>query len=110
MYAPLLSGEASPAAALAASEQLLFSLMHSMTNAVFWKDRDSCYLGCNQVFSSFAGFDSSLLMGKSDRDMPWADDVEFSSEWFFDWVRAVIETGEPKFGILERLRRADAED
>ena len=110
MYAPLLSGEASPAAALAASEQLLFSLMHSMTNAVFWKDRDSCYLGCNQVFSSFAGFDSSLLMGKSDHDMPWADDAQFSSEWFIDWDRAVIEKGEPKFGILERLRRADGEE
>jgi PAS domain S-box-containing protein len=110
MYAPLLSGEASPAAALAASEQLLFSLMHSMTNAVFWKDRDSCYLGCNQVFSSFAGFDSSLLMGKSDRDMPWADDAEFSSDWFIDWDQAVIESGEPKFGILERLRRADGEE
>ena len=110
MYAPLLTGEPSPTAALAASEQLLFSLMHSMTNAVFWKDRNSCYLGCNQVFSSFAGFDSSLLIGKSDRDMPWADDTEFSSEWFIDWDQAVIETGEPKFGILERLRRADGEE
>jgi len=110
MYAPLLTGEPSPTAALAASEQLLFSLMHSMTNAVFWKDRNSCYLGCNRVFSSFAGFDSSLLIGKSDRDMPWADDAEFSSEWFIDWDQAVIETGEPKFGILERLRRADGEE
>jgi PAS domain S-box-containing protein len=110
MYSPLVIGEPSPASALAASEQLLFSLMHSMTNAVFWKDRDSRYMGCNQVFSSFAGFDSSLLMGKSDRDMPWADDAEFSSEWFIDWDRAVIEKGEPKFGILERLRRADGEE
>lgn len=110
MYAPLLTGEPSASSALAASEQLLFSLMHSMTNAVFWKDLNSCYLGCNQVFSSFAGFDSSLLIGKSDRDMPWADDSEFSSEWFIDWDRSVIETGEPKFGILERLRRADGEE
>lgn len=110
MYAPLLADEPSPADALAASEQLLFSLMHSMTNAVFWKDRDSCYLGCNQVFSAFAGFDSSILIGKSDRDMPWADDSEYSSEWFMDWDRAVIDTGEPKFGILERLQRADGEE
>jgi PAS domain S-box-containing protein len=107
MYAPLLRGEPSPEEALAASEQLLFSLMHSMTNAVFWKDLNSCYLGCNQVFSEFAGFDSTLLIGKSDRDMPWAEDAEYSSEWFMDWDRAVIESGEPKFGILERLCRAD---
>ncbi len=110
MYAPLLHGEESASAALAASEQMLFSLMHSLTNAVFWKDRDSCYLGCNHVFSSFAGFDSSILLGKSDRDMPWADDPEFNSEWFIDWDRAVLDSGEPKFGILERLRRADGEE
>ena len=72
---------------------MLFSLMHSLTNAVFWKDRDSCYLGCNHVFSSFAGFDSSILLGKSDRDMPWADDPEFNSEWFIDWDRAVLDSG-----------------
>jgi PAS domain S-box-containing protein len=110
MYAPLLLGDPSAGSALAASEQMLFSLMHSLTNAVFWKDLDSCYLGCNQVFSSFAGFESSLLIGKSDRDMPWADDPEFDSEWFIDWDRAVIDSGEPKFGILERLRRADGEE
>jgi PAS domain S-box-containing protein len=109
IYAALVHGELSGDAALAASEQMLQILMGSLTNAVFWKDLDSCYLGCNQVFSSFAGFDPALLMGKSDRDMPWADDDEFSCDWFIDWDRAVIESGEPRFGILERLRRADGE-
>ncbi len=107
MYAALLQGELSGKAALAASEQMLKILMDSMTNAVFWKDLDSQYLGCNHAFSEFAGFEPALLLGKSDRDMPWADDEEFSSDWFIDWDRAVIESGEPQFGILERLRRAD---
>ncbi|HUS42725.1 MAG TPA: PAS domain-containing protein [Ilumatobacteraceae bacterium] len=109
MYAALLSGKLSGDAALAASQQMLQILMDSLTNAVFWKDLDSCYLGCNRVFSSFAGFDQALLLGKSDRDMPWADDDEYSCDWFIDWDRAVIESGEPRFGILERLRRADGE-
>lgn len=107
MYAALLQGELSGEEALAASEQMLKILMDSMTNAVFWKDLDSRFVGCNQAFSDFAGFEPALLLGKSDRDMPWADDGEFSSEWFIDWDRAVMESGEPKFGILERLRRAD---
>jgi PAS domain S-box-containing protein len=107
MYAALLQGELSGGAALAASEQMLKILMDSMTNAVFWKDLDSRYLGCNRAFSEFAGFEPALLLGKSDRDMPWADDEEFSSDWFIDWDRAVVESGEPHFGILERLRRAD---
>lgn len=107
MYAALLQGELSGEAALAASEQMLIILMDSMTDAVFWKDLDSQYLGCNRAFSEFAGFEPALLLGKSDRDMPWADDDEFSSEWFIDWDRAVMDSGEPQFGILERLRRAD---
>ena len=109
MYAALINGRLSGDAALAASEQMLQILMGSLTNAVFWKDRDSCYLGCNNVFSSFAGFEPALLLGKSDRDMPWADDGEYSCDWFIDWDRAVIESGEPRFGIVERLRRADGD-
>lgn len=107
MYAALLQGELSGDEALAASEQMLKILMDSMSNAVFWKDLDSRFVGCNQAFSDFAGFEPALLLGKSDRDMPWADDGEFSSDWFIDWDKAVMESGEPKFGILERLRRAD---
>jgi len=107
MYAALLQGELSGDEALAASEQMLKILMDSMSNAVFWKDLDSRFVGCNQAFSDFAGFEPALLLGKSDRDMPWADDGEFSSDWFIDWDQAVMESGEPRFGILERLRRAD---
>ena len=109
MYAALLQGEYGGDAALLASQQMLQILMDSMTNAVFWKDRDSCYLGCNHVFSAFAGFDSSILLGKSDRDMPWADDPEFPADWFFDWDQVVVESGQPRFGIIERLRSAAGE-
>lgn len=109
MYAALLQGGLSGTDALAASQQMLQILMDSMTNAVFWKDIDSCYLGCNNVFAEFAGFEPGLLIGKSDRDMPWADDAEYDSDWFIDWDLAVIESGEPRFGILERLQRADGD-
>ena len=110
MYAALLQGELSGTDALAASQQMLQILMDSMANAVFWKDVNSCYLGCNKVFASFAGVEPGLLVGMSDRDMPWANDVEYSADWFIDWDRAVIESGEPKFGILEQLQRADGEN
>ena len=110
MYAALLRGELSGTDALAASQQMLQILMDSMANAVFWKDVDSCYLGCNKVFSRFAGVDPDVLVGKSDREMPWADSEEFDSDWFIDWDRSVIESGEPRFGILEQLRGSDGED
>ena len=80
--------------------------MDSSANAVFWKDRQSRYLGCNHVFAAFAGTEPDDLIGKSDRDMPWADDAEFGADWFMDWDAHVAETGEPVVGIVERLRRA----
>jgi PAS domain S-box-containing protein len=110
MYAALLHGELSGDDALAASQQMLQILMDSTANAVFWKDVDSRYLGCNKVFASFAGVEPAMLTGKNDRDMPWADHEEFNSDWFIDWDRVVIETGEPRFGILEQLQRSDGEN
>ncbi|MGI9621401.1 MAG: PAS domain-containing protein [Acidimicrobiales bacterium] len=109
MYAALVQGELSGTDALAASQEMLQILMDSMANAVFWKDLDSCYLGCNKVFARFAGVDPELLIGKSDRDMPWADSDDFGSDWFIDWDNEVMSTGEPRFGIIEQLQGADGE-
>ena len=103
-------GELSSEEALFTSEQMLQALMDSMTDAVFWKDLDSRYVGCNKAFSDLAGFEPGLLLGKSDIDMPWADAADYSSEWFADWDRLVLESGEPRFGILERLTGADGSE
>lgn len=109
MYARLLQGEISGTDALEASQQMLQILMDSMANAVFWKDLNSCYMGCNKVFARFAGVEPDVLIGMSDRDMPWADSQAYSADWFIDWDRKVIETGEPHFGIVEQLRSAAGE-
>ncbi len=106
LYAALLQGRMRGDDALEASQKLLQVLMDSSANAVFWKDRQSRYLGCNRVFAAFAGTEPDDLIGKSDRDMPWADDAEFGADWFMDWDAHVAETGEPVVGIVERLRRA----
>ena len=106
LYAALLQGHVRGDDALEASQKLLQVLMDSSANAVFWKDRSSRYLGCNRVFAAFAGTEPDDLIGKSDRDMPWADDAEFGADWFMDWDAHVAETGEPVVGIVERLRRA----
>jgi PAS domain S-box-containing protein len=110
MYARLLQGELSGTDALTASQQMLQILMDSMANAVFWKDLNSRYLGCNRVFARFAGVEPSFLIGMSDRDMPWADSRSFSADWFIEWDRKVMESGEPVFGIVEQLRSAAGED
>ncbi len=109
MYSALVRGELSGTDALSASQQMLQMLMESMATAVFWKDLESSYLGCNRVFARFAGVEPEVLVGMSDRDMPWADHHDFPAAWFTDWDRKVIETGKPHLGIIEQLRSASGE-
>ncbi len=106
-YAALIQGELSGIEALHASQQMLQLLLDSMTDAVFWKDLDLTIVGCNRAFSELAGFDPALIIGKSDVDMPWADAEDFGFQWFVDWDRKVLDSGEPSYGILEQLTRAD---
>ena len=50
------------------SQQMLQLVLDHIPQHVFWKDRDSVYLGCNQNFAGAAGFESPEdLIGKTDR-------------------------------------------
>ena len=59
---------------------------------VFWKDKESRYLGCNQAFSEDTGFnDPSLVIGKTDFDLPWTS----NAKQLHAHDAAVISTGVP---------------
>ncbi|HVN16702.1 MAG TPA: PAS domain S-box protein [Anaerolineales bacterium] len=78
--------------------QLLPLIMNNIPQAVFWKDRDLVYLGCNQAFADDAGFSSpEEVIGKTDFDMPWKDQAEsYRSD-----DHLVMEKGEPKLNYEE---------
>ena len=81
-----------------ASLQLLPLIMNNIPQAVFWKDRDLVYLGCNQAFADDAGFSSpEEIVGKTDFDMPWKDQAEL----YRADDRLVMEKGEPKLNYEE---------
>ncbi|MGI9643604.1 MAG: PAS domain-containing protein, partial [Acidimicrobiia bacterium] len=110
LYACLLQGRVSDDSALIGSQRLLKLVLDTMTNAAFCKDRDSNFIGCNEVFASFCGIDADLLLGRSDRDMPWAEgDRTYDAEWFVSADQEVMESGVPRYGIVEQLRRADGD-
>jgi PAS domain S-box-containing protein len=51
---------------------LLQNVINHLPAAVFWKDRELKYLGCNSAFAAIAGLQSpDEIIGKSDFDMPW---------------------------------------
>jgi PAS domain S-box-containing protein len=77
---------------------LLQLIMNNIPQAVFWKDRNLFYLGCNQAFAEDAGFSSpEEIIGKTDFDMPWRDQVEL---YRADDQR-VLDKGEPKLNYEE---------
>lgn len=50
-------------------ESLLRSLLDSIPDLVFYKDKESVYLGCNKAFEVFAGKTMDQLMGLTDVDL-----------------------------------------
>jgi len=91
--------------ALGRNSTVLAEILDSVPQSVFWKDRESRYLGCNAVFARAAGLDSpEAIVGKTDFDLPWprtnteayrADDAE------------VMRHNRPKHHIVEPLQLAD---
>jgi len=104
LYQSLLGGEIEGSAALQATQQMLSLVMDSIPIAIFWKDLDSRYLGCNKVFSDLAGLEPEEMIGKTDLDMPWHDHEAIH---FRDWDRRVMDSGEPAFEIREIIHRRD---
>lgn len=56
---------------------LFDSIINTSQDCVFWKDKDRRFLGVNQAFLDFYGFESEdVLVGKTDEDMNWHSDPE----------------------------------
>lgn len=56
---------------LAEAKRFLETILDSFPIAVFWKDTDSRYLGCNQEFARYAHMEPSKVAGRTDQEMPW---------------------------------------
>ena len=60
--------------AMEESRQLLRLVLDSIPIRVFWKDRNSVYLGCNRAFARDAGVDCPEdIVGRNDQVLPWHD-------------------------------------
>jgi PAS domain S-box-containing protein len=87
------------------SQQFLQTVIETFPLAVFWKDRESRFLGCNHNFAQDANLRSPAeIIGKTDYDLPWGID-EAASYRTDD--RQVIDSGVPKLGIIETQTQAD---
>ena len=86
-------------------EELLRSVIAHIPCGVFWKDRASIYLGCNEQVASDHGLTSpGQVIGRSDFDITH-DPGEAAS--YRDCDRRVIESGRPLLNLEEQMRRPD---
>ncbi len=55
------------------SQDTLQAIVDNIPRAIFWKDKELRFMGCNKIFASVAGAQSPAeLIGKTDFDMAWS--------------------------------------
>ncbi|MEH2441390.1 trifunctional serine/threonine-protein kinase/ATP-binding protein/sensor histidine kinase [Nostoc sp.] len=90
---------------LGQTEQFLRLIMNNIPQSVFWKDRNSVYLGCNQNFAQGSGVGvPENVIGKTDYDLSWTRE---ESDLYLECDRRIMESGQPEFNIIETLQQAD---
>jgi PAS domain S-box-containing protein len=89
-----------------ASQEMLKLVMNYIPQLIFWKDRNSIYLGCNSAFTKAAGWSPEEIVGKSDFDLPWADEETTCYRY---WDRKVMESDRAELNIQETQVQADGQ-
>ena len=91
--------------ALKERETLLQLVLDTIPQAVFWKDRNSTYLGANKIFSKDAGQDSALsLVGKTDFDLAWKTE---EAKAFRQDDKRIMKANKSELNIIESQLQAD---
>ena len=80
------------------SRNLLETIINTAPVRIFWKDKESRYLGCNQAFASDTGlaFPNDIL-GKDDYQLTWKEQADS----YRNDDRQVINSGIPKLSYEE---------
>ena len=84
---------------------MLAMILDTIPQAVFWKDLEGRYLGCNRAFAQTVGLpDPSMVLGNTDFDLPWPRE---EAEAYRADDQAVLQSRQPKLHIIEPLQQAD---
>ncbi|WP_434685741.1 PAS domain S-box protein [Pseudanabaena minima] len=87
--------------ALRESQTLLQTVLDAFPLSIFWKDRQSIYLGCNQLFAEASGIKSpSEAIGKSNFDFSYTEEEALG---YLADDQQVMESGLAKLNIEETI-------
>jgi PAS domain S-box-containing protein len=91
--------------ALRESSEMLRLVMDNIPLGIFWKDRESVYLGCNRAFARDAGYSSpGQVVGLTDYDLAWRHE---EADFFRRVDKLVMSEDRPAFHIIEPQLQAD---
>ena len=86
------------------AHQMLQTILNTIPQRVFWKDRNCTYVGCNRAFATDAGLSNPAeIIGKSDSDLVWSG----TAEVYRTDDKLVMEQGSSKLGYEEIQDRPD---
>ncbi|WP_008309770.1 PAS domain S-box protein [Leptolyngbya sp. PCC 6406] len=90
---------------LRSSQKFLKLLLDTIPLDVFWKDKDSVYLGCNAQAATLSDLASpEEIVGKTDYDLPWA---LTEAEIYRQRDREILDSGQSILGLSESITYPD---
>jgi PAS domain S-box-containing protein len=87
---------------------LFETVLANVPASIFWKDRNSVYLGANKRFAQDAGLQNpEELLGKTDYDMAWTQE---QAAFYRQCDHEVMDSGQPLLNIEESQRQAGGKE
>ncbi|CAH2572270.1 multi-sensor signal transduction histidine kinase [Planktothrix agardhii CCAP 1459/11A] len=100
-----INGQEKTEKALKESQQMLQLIMNTIPQRVFWKNRNSVFLGCNLQLALDVGLKSPEdIIGKTDYDFSWTLD---QAEFYRQVDQEIMETNTPRYRIIETQLQAN---
>ncbi|HEY6438329.1 MAG TPA: PAS domain S-box protein, partial [Ignavibacteriaceae bacterium] len=87
------------------SRQMLQLILDNIPQRIFWKDRNSIYLGCNKNFANDAGIlNPDDILGSNDYEMPWKSS---EADYYRSVDTEVMNNDKPIYHIIEPQTHSD---
>lgn len=87
------------------TQEMLQLVINNIPQAIFWKNKNSVFLGCNRNLVRVLGMSCpEEIVGKTDYDLPCKKE---EADFFRECDRRVMETDTPEYHIIEPILQAD---
>ncbi|HHB91842.1 MAG TPA: PAS domain S-box protein [Thioploca sp.] len=91
--------------ALRKQEAFLRLIIDNIPQFIFWKDRNSIFLGCNKRVAQFTQLNTpDAIVGKTDFDLVW----KTQAKYFQQKDQQVMYTNTPEYHVIEQISHPDS--